>query len=145
MTGQQPDVSHFHPLGLVCWVQKSIAKRTDAGRNSSTTSEWLSKQEICLFLGYMNASSKTFKVKTFRGKGAIIHSKYVTFMKDSRDPRKINPVLFEYNMADTRVWAENEDSSKSVSLESIIGQCPYTDKGLFLTDKDLKEKLLVYV
>ena len=93
----------------------------------------------------MNVSSKTYKLKTLRGKGAIIHSKDVEFMNDSRDPRTINPVMFEYNMADTRVWAENEDSSKSVSLESILGQCPFTNKGPFLTDKDLKEKLLVYV
>jgi len=34
----------------------------------------------------MDASSKTFKLKTFRGKGAIIHSNDVTFMNDSRDP-----------------------------------------------------------
>ena len=93
----------------------------------------------------MNGTSKTFKLKTLRGKGAIIHTKDVQFMNDNRDPRAINPVMFEQNLANTRIWAENEDSTKSVSLESILGHCPFADKGPFLPDKDLKEKLMIYV
>jgi hypothetical protein len=93
----------------------------------------------------MNGTSKTYKLKTIRGKGAIIHTKDVLWMEDNRYPREINPVMFEHNLANTRIWAENEDSSTSVSLESVIGNCPFSDKGPFLSDKDLKEKLMIYV
>jgi hypothetical protein len=106
--------------------------------------QWTSKQALCFLVGYMTPTSQTSQRKTVRGTGAIIHTKDVQFVNDNRDPREINPVMFEHNLANTRIWAENEDSSTSVSLESVIGNCPFSDKGPFLSDKDLKEKLIIY-
>jgi hypothetical protein len=114
VTGQKPDISHCRKFGHFCFAQKSLAKRTDGERNKSTPSEWTSKAGFCIFLGYMNGTSKTYKLKTVRGKRAIIHTKDVQWMNDNRDPREINPVTFEHNLVNTRIWADKEDSSKSV-------------------------------
>jgi len=140
--GKKPDIRHLRKFGQLGFVHKSDAKRSDGDRNSSTPMEFMTKAEICFLTGYLNTSSKTYRMQTLRGRGATIHSKDVHWMQDDRDPREINPTMFEDNLAQTKIWAEGDDPSQYITLEAVNVR---DHSGPWLCDEELLAKLRAYV
>ena len=147
--GKQMEISHLMMFGQLVFVSKSESKRNDIKRKGATPTEaMMAKSEICMVTGYQRNLSRTYRLQTFRGTGATIHSKDVVSIRDNRDPKEINLKMFEDNLDLLKVWLEDEKESISVNLEStnqMGGANPGGDMKPWLTDVVLLDKLRKYV
>jgi hypothetical protein len=147
--GKQMGISHLMTFGQLVFVSKSESKRNDMKRKGATPTEaMMAKSEICMVTGYQRTLSRTYRLQTFRGTGATIHSKDVVSIRDNRDPKEINLKMFEDNLDLLKVWLEDEKESISVNLEStnqMGGANPGGDMKPWLTDVVLLDKLRKYV
>ena len=104
--GHKPDITHLKVFGSLAAVQKSDVKRKDSILNTIEPSERLTKNEICIFIGFglvrRNRTVPADKVYTFlTAKGEMIRSKDVYWLRHSpRDPRQLNPKIFNHMQLD---------------------------------------------
>jgi hypothetical protein len=98
--------------------------------------------------GYQRNLSRTYRLQTFRGTGATIHSKDVVPIRDNKDPKEINLKMFEDNLDQLKIWLEDEKDGISVNpkpTDQMCGSNPGGDIKPWLTDAVLLDKLRKYV
>jgi hypothetical protein len=142
--GKQFDVRHLVPFAQLGLAHKSDTKMNDTKRNLASPSEASAKAEVVVVTGYQTNLSKTLRLQTMRGAGATIHSRDVVLVRDNRDPREINSKMFEDNLDNTKVWAEDSSEAQSIPLRGAE-PAQGSSNTVWISDDELLDKLNKYV
>ncbi|MAF23521.1 MAG: hypothetical protein CMP26_13085, partial [Roseibacillus sp.] len=138
--GHKPDITHLKVFGSLAAVQKSDVKRKDGILNTIEPSERLTKNEICIFIGFglvrRNRTVPADKVYTFlTAKGEMIRSKDVYWLRHSpRDPRQLNPKIFNHMQLDD---LNKQLEPDTVSVMKELTEAMFKDPPGSMTDDQL--------